>query len=179
MSKHYVKSAAFVCAILMATLVGGRVAEAGWASGGGTRVRPAPAQGEEEVETLAFNAHDLSEGVAQGEIHFRVKTDGKLRFQSQLKVDSMLFVADDLVLIGGPVAHDTDPDFVGTTAFFVVRDNGEGSGGLPDERSDLFYSKLFGIEFSYESVILAIENGLFGPGGSVTPIDTGNFQVNP
>lgn len=180
MFKHHLTLALVCCLAPVATNGSSRAIAALMASGGGWWTDPAPIHGDEEVELLAFNAREIGEGLATGHIHYMVQTDGKLRFQSQIDVDWMLLdEINSVVFVGGTVVYDTDPQFVGTTTFFGLRDNGEGGNALPDERGPFLYSLDVGVEIDYELVSFLLETGQLPPPDEVLrPLDGGNYQVN-
>ena len=168
-----------VAAALVATVACGGIVRAGQAGGGGLLVREEPNQGDVEVEYLGFTAMGVG-NMSGGQIQFSMKRDGQVAFISHLKVDCMLFLAPNTVIVGGTVVKDTSPQFIGTTAVFVVRDNGEGKYAAADERSTGFYSLDLGFHIDCEEAALIImEEGPAFLEEILMPIKTGNFRVAP
>ena len=167
-----------VVAALVATVACGGIVRAGQAGGGGLLVRTEPIQGV-EVEYLGFTAMGVG-NMSGGQIQFSMKRDGRIVFISHLKVNCMLFLAPNTVIVGGTVVNDTSPEFIGTTAVFVVRDNGEGKYAPADERSTGIYSLDLGFHIDCEEAALIImEEGPAFLEEILMPIKTGNFRIAP
>jgi hypothetical protein len=165
------------CAVLVGTILCGRVAVAGKATGGGLQVRP-DTDGR-TVENISFSAIKNDGGSAKGQVQFSQKIDNMVVVISHLEVDCMLFLDEHTVILGGTVVFDNFPEFVGTTAAFVVRDNGEGENAPADERSTAFYSLDLGFELNCEVAAELFEDDPDLLEDILSPIETGNINVRP
>lgn len=177
MSRKQATIATAFCSVLVLALVGGQIADAVEVNGGGTlEVDLGP--GEFENLRVGFNAREIGNGMARGQIEVTVYDHIGFYITSHLRVDCMLVLDERTVLLGATVVYDNYPEYIGTTATFIVRDNGEGPNDPPDERSHVFYSLDFGSELNCETsaVLLATE---YDVEDLLMPIDTGNIQVRP
>ena len=110
-------------------------ANAGEAFGGGVAIVP-----DSHTEYFEFNVTETGDGNAQGNIVFSARDDGGILFISHLRADCICFLDERTALVACTVVNDTDPEFIGTTATFTVRDNGDGPDAPPDEFTGVFYA---------------------------------------
>ena len=132
-------SAFFVAAIVAANIANSQAADAGEAFGGGVADVPDTLI----VEQLSFHVRETgnaTDDTATGEIKLLAKEDGRISFLSLLQADCMRFLDDQTAIIAATVRNDSDPEFIGTTAIFTVRDNGEGAHAPADEFTGIFYA---------------------------------------
>jgi hypothetical protein len=128
-----------VVAILAANIVASHAAHGGEAFGGGVADVPETTQ----VEHLSFHVREIgdeTDDLATGQIKLLAKDDGRISFLSLLQADCMRFLDDRTAVIAATVKNDSDPQFIGTTAIFTVRDNGAGVNAAPDEFTGIFYA---------------------------------------
>ena len=132
-------SACLVIAAVAANIVAVRAVDAGEAFGGGVADVPDTTI----VEQLSFHVRETgneTDDLATGDIKLLSKEDGRISFLSLLQADCMRFLDDQTAIIAATVKKDSDPEFIGTTAIFTVRDNGEGANATSDEFTGIFYA---------------------------------------
>jgi hypothetical protein len=143
--RHLVKndcprlSALLIIAVTAVNMVSSEATVAGEAFGGGVADVPDTTQ----VEQLSFHVREIgddTDDLARGEIKLLAKSDGRISFLSRLDADCMRFLDDRTAIIAGTVVNDSDPSFIGTTAIFTVRDNGQGARAPADEFTGIFYA---------------------------------------
>jgi hypothetical protein len=131
---------------------------------------------------LSFVAIQQVDGSVKGQAEFAFRADegsGEVSYMSHFRINCMRLLDDHTVVLGGVVTHDTDPAYIGTTAVFLVRDNGQGATGLPDEAGFPAYSADYGFELDCETVAALVESGDVDIEDSIHPVEAGNLQVNP
>jgi hypothetical protein len=131
------------------------------------------------LESLDFQAVQHSDGTVTGQAQVSLRNGNDLIFISHLRIDCMHFLDDRTVILGGVDVLDSDAEYVGDTVAFVVRDNGQGQGAAPDERTRVYYSTDVGFEVSCEVAVELIESGAYDPVADFYPAEEGNIQVKP
>jgi hypothetical protein len=129
---------------------------------------------------LAFSAHQKADGsvTGQGQLSFRADgTTESISFRSHFRIDCMHFLDDNTVILGGVVTYDSVPEFIGDKIVFVLRDNGQGKGGAPDEISVVYYSLDLGWEIDCEVGADLIESGEVDVEDLLFPIEGGDIQI--
>jgi len=110
-----------------------------------------------------------------------VKNDGRISYLSHLEADCMRFLDDRTAIIAATVVNDSDPEFIGTTAIFTVRDNGNGANAPSDEFTGIFYAldnPDVDVWTCHAGVdVLGADPGLLDE--LLTPFIPGNIHVRP
>jgi hypothetical protein len=90
---------------------------------------------EVQNRTLAFNARRYEDGSASGQFEYQQLAGGEV-FKFNVDVTCMALYDGNRAKIGGVVKQSNDPTvLVGSFAWFVVFDNGEGANAPPDQSS--------------------------------------------
>jgi hypothetical protein len=129
---------------------------------------------------LSFVAIQMADGSVNGQAQFQFRADetsGEVSFSSHFRIDCMHFLDDHTAILGGVVTFDTEPSFIGTTAIFVVQDNGRGTANAPDQSSFPYYSANVGIELNCETAAALIESGAVNMEDMLHPVLAGNIQI--
>ena len=129
------------------------------------------------VEKYSFNAHSLADGSVQGRFNVRdLFIDGSEKAFAKGRVTCMTVEPDGKTArIGGTVESADVPEFVGTDAVWIVRDNGEGRKDPPDQGTDLRWGLPPGefAQFHCDVGFTPDDFSTFGLSGR------GNVQVRP
>jgi len=131
------------------------------------------------IESLDFQAVQHADGTVTGEAHNALRDGNTVVWHSHLRIDCMHFLDDHTVILAGVDVWDSDPEYVGNTIAFIVRDNGEGRNAEPDQRTDVKYSNGVGFEVSCQVALDLIEAGLYDFEADLVSGETGNIQVKP
>jgi len=131
------------------------------------------------VAHLDFQAVELLDGTVIGEAHSSLLHDVDFGYHAHLRIDCMHFLDDHTVILGGVDFLDSDPEFVGNTVVFAVRDNGEGQDSVPDQRTEVYFSGDVGFEVNCEVALGLIESGQFDLEANLLSAETGDIQVRP
>jgi hypothetical protein len=131
------------------------------------------------IESLSFQAVQHADGTVTGEAHSVLRDGNTIIYQAHLRFDCMYFLDDHTVLLTGVDVWDSDPEYVGTTAGIIVRDNGQGHNSPPDAITTVYFGLDLGFELSCEVVLSLIEDGLYDFEADLWPAETGNIQVEP
>ena len=121
-----------------------------------------------ELQNFDFNARLGPDGTADGWYTYREVDDGvPTAFKGPV---TCLTVIGNDAWIGGLIEKTTDPTYAGQSAWWHVRDNGEGAGDPPD------ITTFAGVGTAEETqAFCAAHNPFRHP----FPIDGGNIQVRP
>lgn len=85
-----------------------------------------------------FNAKQHPNGTISGQSQISLRMGNTLIFRSRLQIECMYFIDASTVAVVGQTIEDTDPRYIGSNFFFIVRDNGNGL--TADEWAGPFYS---------------------------------------
>ena len=150
---------------------------AGGAFGGGVAILPGS-----HIEYFECNVKATGDGSAKGNIKFAQRGEGGIWFASHFRADCIHFLQDGrTAIVACTVVNDTDPEFIGTTATFTVRDNGHGPNAPPDEFTGVFYAlnNPDVDEWTCESVLQWLDDEGLTVDDFLTPFSPGNFHVRP
>jgi hypothetical protein len=130
------------------------------------------------VEKYSFDAHYLGDGSVHGTFNVRdFFIDGSEKAFAKGRVTCFTVDADGKTArLGGVVEAGNPPEFVGTEARWIVRDNGEGQNEPRDEATDLvwgFPPRFNAAARNCAGLVPFSSFGVFGP------IERGNVQVRP
>jgi hypothetical protein len=129
---------------------------------------------------LAFSAVQHADGTVTGQAQVSLRDGNDLRFISHVQLDCMHFLDDNTVILSGITVQDSDPPYLGTTAAFVVRDNGQGKGATPDQWSNVYYSLDLGEVVDCHLAAERFESGFYDLAAELSrTAQTGNIQVKP
>jgi hypothetical protein len=131
------------------------------------------------IESLDFQVVQHADGTVTGEAHNALREGNAVVWHSHLRIDCMHFLDDHTVILAGVDVWDSDPEYVGNTIAFIVRDNGEGNSAAPDQRTDVKYSNDVGFEVNCQVALDLIEAGLYDFEADLKSAETGNIQVKP
>ena len=161
----------FTLALAVATLV---VAGTAAATGGGTSatggshltVHDVFGLQTLELQNFDFNAKVKSDGSTDGWYTYREVDDG-VPYLFKGPVTCLTVIGQD-AWIGGVIENSNDPTYTGLSAWWHVRDNGEGSGDPPD------ITTFAGVGSAEETAAFCAAHNPFR---HPFPIDGGNIQV--
>ena len=121
-----------------------------------------------DKRTFAFAAVVHGDGAVTGQVQLRNRTFDSM---VHIVVDCMVFLDARTVIVSGTVTKAEDPEAIGVSAVFAVRDNGEDD--VADQITTLFF------EEDCESMLLALALGFFEIDDVLRPIEAGNIRVRP
>jgi hypothetical protein len=128
--------------------------------------------GDGDLEVYSFDAHFLGNGAVHGRFNVRdIFADGSAKAGAKGSVTCLTVEPDgNSARMGGIVESATDPDLVGTEAFWTVVDNGEGQKDSPDEATGLTWGAPSGAAEFHCTVGIPRNSGFS---------ERGNVQVRP
>jgi len=132
-------------------------------SGHGEWINPAG-----ELVSRSFHARLMPDGSVQGEFVQWVTASNGDRRPNRGDLDCLRFVTPNDAVVSGPILVNDNPDLIGDTQIFRVRDAGEGN-DADDRMSSVFFR----------------EPGTFDcrtltpPETNMRPLEAGNLQVRP
>lgn len=133
-------------------------------SGHGNWINPAG-----EYVSRSFHARAMPDGSVQGEFVQWVTALNGERRPNKGDLDCLRFIAPNDAVVSGPILVNNNPDLIGQTQIFRVRDDGEGSDAV-DRMSSVF--------FRQPSTGLDCQT-LTPPESNMLPFEGGNLQVRP
>jgi hypothetical protein len=170
---------ALICGVLLGTTM--------FATAAGPKIASGSASFYEDGGTfavgtynLAFSAVQHADGTVTGQAQVSHRDGNDLGFISHVQIDCMHFLDDNTVILSGITVQDSDPNYLGSTAAFVVRDNGQGKGATPDEWSYVYYSPDLGEVVDCQLAAERFESGEYDLEAELSrTAETGNIQVKP
>jgi hypothetical protein len=133
-------------------------------SGHGNWINPAG-----EYVSRSFHARVMPDGSVQGEFVQWVTALNGDRRPNKGDLNCLRFIAPNDAVVSGPILVNNNPDLIGQTQIFRVRDDGEGSDAV-DRMSSVF--------FRQPSTGLDCQT-LTPPESNMLPLEGGNLQVRP
>ena len=128
---------------------------------------------------LSFSASQDVDGTVTGQAQHWRQNDNELVFISHLNLDCMhVLEEENAVILGGTATQDSDPDFVGSTVVFAVRDNGKGPKAPADEVTGVQYSVDLGLELDCDVAVELLDLGFFDLEAGLDPIQHGNVRYD-
>jgi hypothetical protein len=165
---------ALICGALLGTTLFATAAGPKIASGSGSFID------DNNNWKLAFSAVQHADGTVTGQAQVSVRDGNDLLFISHVQIDCMHFLDDNTVILSGITVQDSDPEYVGSTAAFVVRDNGQGKGATPDQLSYVYYSLDLGEVVDCHLAAERFASEFYDLELELSPTaQTGNIQVKP
>lgn len=142
----------------------GRVGAGPSISGHGEWINPAG-----ELVSRSFHARVMPDGTVQGEFVQWVTALNGDRRPNRGDLDCLRFIAPNDAVVSGPILVNDNPDLIGDTQIFRVRDAGEGN-DADDRMSSVFFRE--------PSTELDCHT-LTPPETNMRPLEGGNLQVRP
>jgi hypothetical protein len=165
---------ALICGVLLGTTLFATAAGPKMASGSASFLD------DNNTWRLAFSAVQHADGTVTGQAQVSVRNGNDLLFISHVQIDCMHFLDDNTVILSGITVQDSDPEYLGSTAAFVVRDNGQGKGATPDQLSYVYYSPDLGEVVDCQLAAERFASGFYDLELELShTAQTGNIQVKP
>ena len=128
---------------------------------------------------LSFSAAQDVDGTVTGQAQYWGQIDNELVFFSHLDLDCMhVLDEENAVILGGTTTQDSDPDYVGSTVTFAVRDNGKGPNAPADEVTGVQYGVDLGLELDCDVAVELLDLGFFDLEAGLDPIQHGNVRYD-